>query len=44
MSDDYDIRRASLDDVSELLPLIEQYWRFEGIAGFDAGRVAQQLV
>lgn len=26
-----------------MLPLVEQYWRFEGITGFDAARLAEPL-
>jgi GNAT superfamily N-acetyltransferase len=38
-----EIRRATVRDTAMLLGLVEQYWRFEGIAGFDAARVAPQL-
>src|SRR5689334_21649345 len=37
------IRAARPPDAPLLLPLIEQYWRFEHIEGFDAGRVTPQL-
>ena len=30
------IRRCLPEDVPHLLALVSQYWRFEGIAGFDA--------
>jgi GNAT superfamily N-acetyltransferase len=36
------IRTAVASDVPRLLPLIEQYWRFEGIVGFEATLVAAQ--
>src|SRR5262249_25161092 len=32
-----------IDDVPALLPLVEGYWEFEGISGFDATRVPEQL-
>lgn len=38
-----DIRKASAGDVSALLPLVEKYWSFEGISGFESSRVAAQL-
>lgn len=37
------IRRATADDVPALLPLIQAYWAFEDIAGFDAARISAQL-
>jgi ribosomal protein S18 acetylase RimI-like enzyme len=37
------IRRASAEDVPQLLALVRQYWHFEGIAGFDAARLAPLL-
>ncbi|MDX2206508.1 MAG: GNAT family N-acetyltransferase [Gemmatimonadales bacterium] len=37
------IRRAEAGDVPSLLPLIEEYWCFEAISGFESGRVAAQL-
>ena len=37
------IRRATLDDVPSLLRLVEQYWRFECIAGFNPSRVGAPL-
>ncbi len=33
------IGAASVDDVSELAILVEQYWAFEGIPGFDSHRI-----
>ena len=37
------IRQATIDDVPVLLPLVEDYWAFEGISGFDPPRVSEQL-
>jgi GNAT superfamily N-acetyltransferase len=37
------IRQATIDDVPVLLPLVEGYWAFEGIAGFDPPRISEQL-
>jgi GNAT superfamily N-acetyltransferase len=34
-----DVRPATLEDIDSMLPMIEQYWRFEAIAGFDAARM-----
>jgi len=34
---------ASTDDVAGIVALVEQYWRFEQLAGFDAERVTGQL-
>ena len=36
-------RRATLGDVPALLFLVEEYWRFENVSGFDAEGVATQL-
>ena len=36
-------RPATLADIERLLPLVEQYWRFEAIEGFDARRLAVLL-
>jgi GNAT superfamily N-acetyltransferase len=38
-----EIRKAKAGDVSTLLPLVEEYWSFEAISGFESGRVAAQL-
>jgi GNAT superfamily N-acetyltransferase len=38
-----EIHPAGPPDVPALLPLVEEYWRFEDIAGFDAGRVGHAL-
>lgn len=38
-----DITPATTADIERLLPLVEQYWRFEAIEGFDARRLAVLL-
>ena len=38
-----EIRKAAAADVPTLLPLVEEYWSFETISGFESGRVAAQL-
>lgn len=38
-----EIREATAGDVPALLPLVEEYWSFEAISGFDSDRVAAQL-
>jgi ribosomal protein S18 acetylase RimI-like enzyme len=43
MKDELNIRRADVTDAADLLTLVEQYWRFEGIAGFDVSRILPQL-
>lgn len=37
------IRKATVTDVPDILPLVEEYWRFEGVSGFDRDRVDTQL-
>jgi GNAT superfamily N-acetyltransferase len=37
------IRVASPDDVPAVVHLVEQYWSFEDIPGFDAGRIESLL-
>ena len=37
------IRKATVHDVPEILPLVRAYWRFEGMDHFDEGRVGSQL-
>ena len=39
MTETTDIRPATPEDINVLLPMIEQYWRFENIEGFDVGRM-----
>jgi ribosomal protein S18 acetylase RimI-like enzyme len=38
------IRRATKDDIAILLPLIHDYWSFEGIHHFQQDLVTQQLL
>ena len=38
-----EIRRAEVSDVDRLIPLVEEYWRFESISGFDRKGVEAQL-
>ncbi len=38
-----EIRLATARDVPALLPLVEQYWLFEDIPGFDGPRVGREL-
>lgn len=38
-----EIRAAAASDIPALLPLVEQYWLFEDIAGFDPARVGREL-
>jgi ribosomal protein S18 acetylase RimI-like enzyme len=39
MTDTTRIRQALPEDIDVLLPMIEHYWRFENIEGFDVGRM-----
>jgi GNAT superfamily N-acetyltransferase len=38
-----DIRPVTAQEIPALLPLIEEYWRFEDVAGFDRVLVAREL-
>lgn len=38
-----DVRRAGPDDAAGMLPLVEEYWRFEELPGFEPGRVGREL-
>jgi len=38
-----EIRPAAASDIPVLLPLVEQYWLFEDIAGFEPARVGREL-
>jgi GNAT superfamily N-acetyltransferase len=38
-----EIRPVTAKDIPALLPLIEQYWLFEDITGFDPARVGREL-
>lgn len=40
---DVTIRQARMDDVPALCSLVEKYWGFEGISGFEQERVSGQL-
>ena len=37
------IRRATPADVAAILPLVEDYWRFEDLPGFEPGRIGEEL-
>ena len=37
------VQPATHADIGALLPLVEQYWRFEAIEGFDATRMRKLL-
>jgi GNAT superfamily N-acetyltransferase len=37
------ILAAAPPDIDALLPMVEQYWRFEAIGGFDAARMRRLL-
>lgn len=37
------IRQATTSDIPALVPLVRQYWTFEHLEGFDAGRIAEGL-
>jgi GNAT superfamily N-acetyltransferase len=41
--DPIEVRAAAPADIPALVPLVEQYWRFEAIGGFDAQGVATLL-
>jgi GNAT superfamily N-acetyltransferase len=43
MSEGMKIQLAGPTDVEVLLPMVEQYWRFEAIEGFDATRMRKLL-
>ena len=38
-----EIRPLATREIPALLPLVEQYWLFEEIGGFDAGLVRREL-
>jgi GNAT superfamily N-acetyltransferase len=38
-----EIRKALASDVPALIPLVEEYWRFEGVSGFEPDQVATQI-
>jgi ribosomal protein S18 acetylase RimI-like enzyme len=37
------IRPATMDDVADVSPLVERYWEFESIGGFDRPRIETLL-
>jgi diamine N-acetyltransferase len=41
--DEIEIRAAVLSDARQLLPLMEAYWRHDGIAGYESARLRRQL-
>jgi GNAT superfamily N-acetyltransferase len=43
MNDAVQIQTASTDDLDVLLPMVEQYWKFEAIEGYDAARIRKLL-
>jgi ribosomal protein S18 acetylase RimI-like enzyme len=43
MTEGMKIQAAGPTDVEVLLPMVEQYWRFEAIGGFDAARMRTLL-
>jgi len=43
MTEGIEIEAAGPTDVEVLLPMVEQYWRFEAIEGFDATRIRKLL-
>ena len=43
MSSTTSIHAATTEDIDALLPMVEQYWRFENIEGFDPARMRSLL-
>jgi GNAT superfamily N-acetyltransferase len=43
MTQAIDIQTAAPTDIEALLPMVEEYWRFEAIEGFDATRMRSLL-
>lgn len=43
MSDTIHTRPATAEDLDALLPMVEQYWRFEAIEGYEVGRMRRLL-
>ncbi len=43
MSSTTTIQPASVEDIDSLLPMVEQYWKFENIEGFDPARMRALL-
>lgn len=38
-----EIKQATVNDIPNLLTLVEQYWDFENVSGFEPARLATQL-
>jgi len=43
MTESFSIHAATVEDIDSLLPMVEQYWRFENIEGFDPARMRALL-
>jgi ribosomal protein S18 acetylase RimI-like enzyme len=43
MAETTETRPAKSEDIDVLLPMIESYWRFENIEGFDVGRMRRNV-
>ena len=43
MNDSTSILPATVEDIDALLPMVERYWRFENIEGFDPARMRALL-
>jgi ribosomal protein S18 acetylase RimI-like enzyme len=43
MTEPLSIHAAAVEDIDSLLPMVEQYWRFENIEGFDPARMRALL-
>jgi len=43
MSSTTTIQPATVEDIDSLLPMVEQYWKFENIEGFDPARMRTLL-
>jgi diamine N-acetyltransferase len=43
MSSTTTIHAATVEDIDSLLPMVEEYWRFENIEGFDPARMRTLL-
>jgi ribosomal protein S18 acetylase RimI-like enzyme len=41
--DEIEIRAAGSSDARQLLPLMQAYWRHDGIAGYESARLRRQL-
>jgi aminoglycoside 6'-N-acetyltransferase I len=39
----YSIYAATVDDVPQIMILMEKYWSFEGLTGFEAARISKLL-